>query len=47
MWIAVGPHKEQGGDWADIFKKGGVEGLLETIKGIPIYDNILQAMNNE
>lgn len=36
--------KEQGGNWTDIFKKGGIEGLLETIKGTPLYDNLMTTM---
>ena len=37
--------KEQGGDWTDIFKKGGIDGLLNTVKGTPMYDNILQTIS--
>lgn len=37
--------KEQGGNWTDIFRKGGAEGLLETIKGTPLYDNLIKFMN--
>jgi major vault protein len=33
--------KQQGGDWTDVFRKGGIEGLLETVKGTPMYDNIV------
>lgn len=32
--------KEQGGNLTSIFQKGGFEGLLETVKGTPIYDNL-------
>jgi major vault protein len=37
--------KEQGGNWTDIFRKGGAEGLLETVKGTPLYDNLMAFMN--
>ena len=39
--------KEQGGNWTDIFKKGGIEGLLETCKGTPLYDNLMALMKKE
>jgi major vault protein len=39
--------KEQGGNWSDIFRKGGMEGLLETIKGTPLYDNIIASMGKK
>ncbi|MBN1214227.1 MAG: hypothetical protein JXA99_02170 [Candidatus Lokiarchaeota archaeon] len=37
--------KEQGGDWTDIFRKGGIEGLLESVKGTSLYDNLMSTMN--
>lgn len=36
--------KEQGGNWTDIFKKGGIEGILETCKGTPLHDNLMALM---
>jgi len=39
--------KEQGGNWTDIFRKGGVEGLLETVKGTPLYDNLMISMGKK
>lgn len=39
--------KEQGGNWTDIFKKGGVEGLLETVKGTPLYDNLMAVISKD
>ena len=33
--------KEQGGNWTDIFRKGGIDGLLDTVKGTPLYDNLI------
>lgn len=36
--------KEQGGNWTDIFKKGGIEGLLDSVKGTPLYDNLKNLM---
>jgi len=37
--------KEQGGNWGDIFKTGGIDGLLGAIKGTPLHDQITKAMN--
>ena len=37
--------KEQGNDWTNMFKKGGLEGLLDTVKGTPLYDNIVAVLN--
>lgn len=39
--------KEQGGNWTDIFRKGGAEGLLETVKGTPLYDNLMALMTKK
>ena len=39
--------KQQGGDWTDIFRKGGIDGLLDSIKGTPLYDNIIQAIGKD
>jgi len=39
--------KEQGGNWTDIFRKGGIDGLLETIKGTPLHDNLMDLMNSK
>jgi len=39
--------KEQGGNWTDIFKKGGAEGLLDTVKGTPLYDNLMKLMEQK
>ena len=39
--------KEQGGNWTDIFKKGGIEGLLETVKGTPLYDNLMAVIGKD
>ena len=36
--------KEQGGNWTDIFRQGGIDGLLATIKGTPLYDNLMENM---
>ena len=36
--------KEQGGNWTDIFKKGGAEGMLDAVKGTPLYDNLVKLM---
>lgn len=33
--------KQQGGDWTDVFRKGGIEGFLDTIKDTPMYDNVV------
>lgn len=33
--------KQQGGDWTDVFRKGGIDGFLDTIKGTPMYDNVV------
>ena len=38
--------KEQGGNWTDIFRQGGADGLLATIKGTPLYDNLMDLMDN-
>jgi len=37
--------KEQGNDWTNLFKKGGIEGLLDTVKGTPLYDNLVAVLN--
>jgi len=37
--------KAQGGDWTDIFRKGGIEGLLETVKGTELETTIKSLMN--
>ena len=37
--------KEQSNPITDIFKTGGMEGLLNTIKGTPLYDNLMTLMN--
>ena len=39
--------KEQGGNWTDIFRQGGIDGLLATIKGTPLYDNLIDAMGKK
>jgi hypothetical protein len=39
--------KEQGGNWTDIFKKGGIDGLLDSVKGTPLYDNLKTLMNQK
>jgi major vault protein len=39
--------KEQGGNWTDIFRKGGIEGLLETCKGTPLHDNLMALMTKK
>lgn len=38
--------KQQGGDWTDLFRKGGVEGLLDSVKGTPLYDNLKGLLAN-
>jgi len=37
--------KEQGNDWTNMFKKGGIEGLLDTVKGTPLYDNLVAVLS--
>lgn len=32
--------KQQGGDWTELFRKGGVEGLLDTVKGTPLFEQL-------
>ncbi len=39
--------KEQGGNWTDIFRQGGIEGLLATIKDTPLYDNLMANMGKK
>lgn len=39
--------KEQGGNWTDIFRQGGVDGLLATIKGTPLHDNIMENISKK
>ena len=36
--------KEQGGNWTDIFRKGGIEGLLETVKGTELESTMKSLM---
>jgi len=38
--------KEQGGNWTDIFKKGGIEGLLDSVKGTNLETTIRGLMAN-
>ena len=38
--------KEQGGNWTDIFRKGGIEGLLETVKGTDLENTIKSLITN-
>ncbi len=33
--------KAQGGGLSGIFQKGGIDGLLESVKGTPLYDSII------
>lgn len=39
--------KEQSNPITDIFKRGGIDGLLETIKGTPLYDNLMELMSKK
>lgn len=39
--------KEQGGDWTDVFRKGGAEGLLDAVKGTPLHANLVKLMEPE
>jgi hypothetical protein len=41
--------KQQGGDWTDIFRKGGTEGMLQAVKGTPLYDKLIELfqLNND
>lgn len=37
--------KEQGTPITDLFRKGGIEGLLDTVKGTPLYDTLIAVIN--
>ena len=37
--------KEQGTPLSTIFQKGGLDGLLDPIKNTPLYDNVMNALD--
>ena len=38
--------KSQGNDLTSLFTKGGFEGLTDTIKGTPLYDNLMSVISD-